>query len=120
MHYRLTDAVADPPGEPACHTEELVRLPGGFCCYALTPDAPPVAPSPADATGCVTLGSLHKLAKLNGAVLDLWSEVLRVLPTARLLIFRDSLMGGVRAALAQQLARRGIQPERLLLRNAVK
>src|SRR5262249_49537181 len=31
--YRLTDAVADPPGEPAGHAEELVRLPGGFCAY---------------------------------------------------------------------------------------
>src|SRR5262249_39171271 len=33
LHYRLTDAVADPPGEPVSDVEELVRLPGCFCCY---------------------------------------------------------------------------------------
>ena len=74
--YRLTDAVCDPPGEPARHTEELVRLPGCFCCYAPPEAAPAVAPLPALARGQVTFGSLHHLAKLNGPVLDLWCSVL--------------------------------------------
>ena len=43
--------------------------------------------------GCPTFGSLHKLPKLNTAVLDLGAALLRAIPSARLLLFRDSLRG---------------------------
>ena len=81
MDYRLTDAVADPPGEPVHHTEELVRLPLAFCYQA--PDfAPCISPLPALSSGCVTFGSLNNLAKLNPQVIDLWCAVLRTVPSA--------------------------------------
>ena len=35
IDYRLTDDVMDPPGQPVLDTEELFRLPGGMCCFAL-------------------------------------------------------------------------------------
>ncbi len=73
--YRLTDALADPPGEPVRHTEELVRLPRAFC-YAPADHAPPVSPLPAMSSGRVTFGSLNNLAKLNDQVLDLWCAIL--------------------------------------------
>jgi predicted O-linked N-acetylglucosamine transferase (SPINDLY family) len=118
--YRLTDAVSDPAGEPNCHTEELVRLPGGFCCYQPLRDAPDVAPSPWRATGRVTFGSLHKLAKLNGGVLDVWCAVLRAVPDSRLLIFRDSLRGEARERLGREFAQRGLGEDRVLLKHEVK
>lgn len=117
IHYRLTDAVADPPGEPSCHTEELVRLPGGFCAYLPPREAPPVAPPPCQERGHVTFGSLHKLAKLNDAVLDLWCELLRVVPSARLLVFRDCLRGGVAEDFRRRFLRRGLGEDRVLLRH---
>jgi predicted O-linked N-acetylglucosamine transferase (SPINDLY family) len=116
VHYRLTDAVADPPGEPTGHTEELVRLPEGFCCYA-PPPAPDVSPLPAQSNGYLTFGSLHKLAKLNGAVLDLWCAALRAVPSARLLLFRDALRGSTRDYFRQQFQQRGIAEERVVLRH---
>jgi predicted O-linked N-acetylglucosamine transferase (SPINDLY family) len=119
IHYRLTDAVADPPGEPPCHTEELVRLPGGFCCYAPPEAAPAVTAPPSQSQGFVTFGSLHKLAKLNGDVLDLWCAVLRALPSARLLVFREALRGSARDYFRHQFARRGVAGERLVLRHEV-
>jgi protein O-GlcNAc transferase len=118
MHYRLTDAVADPPGEPTSHTEELIRLPHGFCCYTPPSTAPDVAPLPALKAGFVTFGSLHALHRLNPAVLDLWSEVLRAAPTARLLVFRHSLQGKMKENLHRQLTERGIDPARIELRSA--
>jgi predicted O-linked N-acetylglucosamine transferase (SPINDLY family)/GT2 family glycosyltransferase len=113
--YRLTDAVADPPGEPPGHSEELVRLPGCFCCYS-PPELLPVSPAlPSEREGVVTFGALHKLEKLNGEVLDLWSRLLRELSGSRLLLARDTLHGPVAERLRGEFAARGVGRERLLL-----
>ncbi|GAJ02308.1 unnamed protein product, partial [marine sediment metagenome] len=48
VDYRLTDALAEPPGAEKFYTEELVFLPEGFLCYRPADFAPPVAPPPAD------------------------------------------------------------------------
>lgn len=114
IQYRLTDTITDPPGEPRCHCEELVHLPGPFCCYQPPGDAPAVSTLPAQTNGFLTFGVLHKLAKLNDQVLDLWSETLRALPSARLLVFRDNLRGGVADMLRGRFAARGIDSQRLL------
>jgi predicted O-linked N-acetylglucosamine transferase (SPINDLY family) len=117
MDYRLTDAVMDPPGEPKRDTEELVRLPRGLCCFAEPVQAPDVGPLPALRNGYATLGSLHKLSKINAAVLDVWCRILQTLPSARLLVFRDTLVGTARSRLAQQLGERGIGEDRFELRH---
>jgi predicted O-linked N-acetylglucosamine transferase (SPINDLY family) len=119
IRYRLTDAVADPPGEPVCHTEELVRLPDGFCCYDPPCEAPEVGPLPAAGAGFVTFGGLHKLAKYNGRVFDLWCAVLRALPSARLLLFRDGLRGPTADRLREEFVRRGIPADRVRLEHLV-
>jgi predicted O-linked N-acetylglucosamine transferase (SPINDLY family) len=119
IQYRLTDAVADPPGEPICHTEELVRLPSGFCCYDPPRDAPEVTPLPAASAGFVTFGGLHKLAKYNDRVFDRWCEVLRALPAARLLLFRDGLRGRTANRLRAEFIRRGVAADRLRLESRV-
>jgi predicted O-linked N-acetylglucosamine transferase (SPINDLY family) len=118
VDYRLTDAVADPPGEPVGHTEELVRLPGGFCCYAPLEDTPATGPLPADRNGQLTFGSLHLPAKLNPAVLDLWAAVVGAVPSARLLIYRNSLTAAARERLLRHLTARGLAADRLDLRHA--
>lgn len=119
IDYKLTDAVLDPPSDPVRHTETLVRLPCGLGCFQPPATAPAVSPLPAQRQGCFTLGSLHGLARINEAVLDLWSQVLHALPAARLLLRRDTLTGAVRDRLLRQFAARGIAAERLELRHAV-
>jgi predicted O-linked N-acetylglucosamine transferase (SPINDLY family) len=118
IDYRLTDALADPPGEPRRYTEELVRLPRAFC-YAPPEDAPRVGPLPALRKGHITFGSLHNLAKLNGRVLDLWCEVLRRLPRSRMLVFRDALEDATKKHFQTQFTMRGIRPDRLEFRQTV-
>jgi predicted O-linked N-acetylglucosamine transferase (SPINDLY family) len=115
--YRLGDAVTDPPGEPTWSTEEVLRLPGTFCCYAPPAEAPPVTESPAVRQAVVTFGALHKLEKLNDAVLDLWCRLLREVPASRLLVCRNTLYGGTAEGLRRRFAERGVAAERLLLRR---
>jgi protein O-GlcNAc transferase len=139
--YRLTDEMLDPPEmcevpSARCEiesissntehrtshssrydTEELVRLPGGMCCFAPPLDAPTVGPLPALQRGHLTFGSLQGMLKLNAKVFDLWSKVLKALPTSRLLMFRDTLTATAREHIRRQFARRGIGSERLDLRQ---
>jgi predicted O-linked N-acetylglucosamine transferase (SPINDLY family) len=116
IDYRLTDAVVDPPGEPAHYSEQLWRLSPGFCCYTLVDTAPAVSALPCSGRREITFGSLHHLAKLNGEVLDLWARLLTAAPEARLLIFRDTLRGAATEHLTRELTRRGISPDRFELR----
>jgi predicted O-linked N-acetylglucosamine transferase (SPINDLY family) len=113
--YRLADAVTAGPGEPVAPGEELVVLPGLFCCYMTPPAVPIDLTLPSRRAGAVTFGSLHKLDKLNDAVVDLWSRLLRESPTARLLLCRTTLHGPTADYWREQFARRGIATERLLL-----
>ncbi len=113
----LTDAVADPPGRPAQSTEEPLRLPNGSYCYAPPSDATDVAPLPMLRAGFPTFGSLHKLPKLNRGVLELWAAVLRAVPSARLLLFRDTLKGRTRDEILAFFESRGIAAGRLEIRH---
>jgi protein O-GlcNAc transferase len=118
VDYRLVDSITDPLGEPSRHSEQLVRLPGAFFCYA--PPAPfPFEPEVAQKRqGVLTFGSLHKLEKLNAAVLDLWCQVLTDLPLARLLLARDTLQGTTMAYWQRQFAARGVDVERIVFQRA--
>jgi predicted O-linked N-acetylglucosamine transferase (SPINDLY family) len=115
MDYRVTDAVADPPGQEAFYTEKLLRLPSGFSCFALAPTAPPVQSRPN--SGPVTFGSLNGLAKLNESVIHLWCDVLRAAPDSRLLICRHELRGVAAERLRHWFRAREIPDERVELRG---
>lgn len=119
VDYRLTDAVLDPPGAPwgTRYTEQLVRLEAGFCCFAAPQAAPEINPLPATQAGRVTFGSLHNLAKLNDDVVNLWCQVLQAVPTARLLLFRNTLTGETRDFIRRLFTERGIAADRLELRH---
>ncbi|PZD73409.1 TPR repeat-containing protein YrrB [Acaryochloris thomasi RCC1774] len=87
MNYRITDALADPPGLTECdYTETLIRLPQCFLCYQPPPNAPPVNNLPALTTGNLTLGSCNNLAKLSPQVIECWAKILQALPEAQLLM----------------------------------
>jgi predicted O-linked N-acetylglucosamine transferase (SPINDLY family) len=117
VDYRLTDDVLDPPSAPVRDTEELVRLPAGMCCFAPPDDAPAVGILPALSKPYVTFGSLHSLFKLNKYVFELWSQLLKAIPKARLLLFHHTLTETARRHLRQQFAERGIADDRLDLRQ---
>jgi predicted O-linked N-acetylglucosamine transferase (SPINDLY family) len=111
MDFRFTDAVADPPGAEAHHSERLLRLPV-FLCYGGDPAAPLPAAPPSAGRGTVTYGSFNNLPKLNDRTLRLWARVLAATPGSRLLLkghraFDDA---GVRARTLARLEAAGIDP----------
>ena len=115
VDYRLTDAVADPPGSQQYYTEKLLYLQSGFSCYQPHKGAPAVFPLPAQRNGYVTFGSMSNLCKINEQTLDLWCDVLRTMPNARFLLYRHLLKGRARERIQRAFETRGIGNDRIIL-----
>lgn len=117
IDYRITDAVADPPGvTDGWHSEELVRLPGVFLCYQPPEGAPEPGELPARRNGYVTYGSFSSLLKVTRPALAAWAAILRAAPGSRLVLKSRPL--GRRAArerVLAALAAEGIGAERVEL-----
>lgn len=120
IDYLLTDAVVDPAENDQYCAEALWRLAGGFCCFAPRQDAPEVTPSQSQARSYITFGSTHALAKINADVLDLWCELLKAIPTSRLLIVRHTLSNRARTRLQNEFRKRGISGGQLELRSRIE
>lgn len=87
MHYRFTDAIADPPGEAdALATEKLVRFAPTAWAYQPPPVTPAVAPVPVAANGGITFGCFNNVAKISDTTLGLWARVLAAVPDSKLLL----------------------------------
>jgi predicted O-linked N-acetylglucosamine transferase (SPINDLY family) len=116
IDYRLTDAIADPPGSEAFHTETLVRLEHGFLCYQGDPDLASAVEPPVLRHGHPTFGSFNNLAKITPEVIAVWARLLMALPAARLVLKNKSLRdAGVRQHLLEAFAAHGVVAERLEL-----
>lgn len=106
VDWRITDAWADPPGTTeSLHSEELLRITGGFLCYRPRPDIPEPAPPPTRAEGRVTFGSFNVPGKISPATMQLWAAILRRVPGARL-VLKNAPFGdpGTRATYERRLA----------------
>ncbi|QDT51886.1 TPR repeat-containing protein YrrB [Symmachiella dynata] len=120
IDYRLTDVVADPPGESRRHVEELAYLRNGIFCYAPPLNAPPVAPAPCLENGYVTFGSFNNLAKINSSVVKLWAAILHDIPTSRLFMKSHSFLdAATREDFLRMFSQHGINPARLDLLGQV-
>ncbi|QXE86205.1 tetratricopeptide repeat protein [Geomonas nitrogeniifigens] len=117
MDYRISDAVCDPPGATErYHSEELIRLPGTFSCFAPPEDAPAVTGLPCLASGQVTFGSFNNPAKITPETVALWADVLRAVPGSRMLLKGYSFAcPEARQHLLDAFSERGIEPQRLEL-----
>ncbi len=113
MDYRISDAIADPPGpSDAWHAEKLIRIEGGFLVYR-----PPawgkellLAEQPAQAANHVTFGSFNNLAKINDVVLDTWAAILAEIPESVMLLKARGLRDEkVQARILNAFAARGIE-----------
>ncbi|GLH78886.1 acetylglucosamine transferase [Bradyrhizobium sp. SSBR45G] len=113
MDYLFGDPVMAPPEVRHLFTEQIYDLP---CLIIIEP--PPAGlrslEAPVTSNGHVTYGAFTRANRLSGAVIDVWSRILRADVTARLLV-KDYLLGdaAVQARLLADFAARGIAPERI-------
>ena len=115
IHYRLTDDIADPPGDAdQYHAEELVRLPGGFLCYEPIGNGPEPGPLPGGREGFITFGSFNNLAKINPCVVQTWAAIMKRVPRSKLLLKSRQLADEtVRARYRNMFAEQDLEPDRI-------
>ena len=86
MDWRLTDPFLDPPSTDNWYTERSYRLPRTYWCYQAPPEAPDMAPLPAESAGHITFGSLNNFCKVSRPAMETWAKILLELPTSRLIL----------------------------------
>ena len=119
MDWFLTDRWETPDGFDALYSEKLLRLPDGYVCYSPPPHAPDVVPPPALANGFITFGCFNNLAKITPHVPETWAEILRRLPTARLILKTHQLSDGSTAdGFRADFAALGITGDRIEMRGS--
>jgi hypothetical protein len=106
MDYYLCDEQWLPPASQRLFTETLAYLPNAvvFEPRGLLPE---VNVLPALQNGFLTYGSFNRMAKINDSVIALWSELLRQVPSSRLLLAgveADQQAGLLSSFLAQGVA----------------
>ena len=117
MDYRIVDPITDPDAiADGWASEALVRLEGGFLCYAPPGDAPPVVKPPSLASGVVTFASFNNPTCCRDQTVETWAAVLHRVAGSRLLLkgkpFADE---GARSLLETRFAAHGSDPGRLIL-----
>jgi protein O-GlcNAc transferase len=113
MDYRICDAMVDPPGiSESWYREQLVRLPDCAWCFREPLNSPGLSAAPALRNGYLTFASFNQINKINDAVIDVWSSIMRALPTSRLLIARMP-QGRARDELIAHWRERGLDVTRV-------
>lgn len=117
IDYRLVDEVTDPEGEAdAWASERLVRVAGGFLCYAGPEAAPKPAAPPCLTSDAVTFGSFNNPTKLSFLTLETWAALLRRLPSARLVLKgKPFLDAETREIFLARFTERGVSAEQVAL-----
>ncbi len=117
IDYRLTDSATDPAGlADTLYSEELVRLDHSFLCYQGNDAIAASAPSPCSGNNHITFGSFNNLLKVTGEVVDLWAQIIKNVPDAKLILKTKQLADkSIREAYRQRFAAAGVHPEQVEL-----
>lgn len=114
FHYLIADARLAPKSNAGEFSERVVRLPSYYLHQAPL-DAPPVSALPSVSTAGLCFASFNNPAKIQPGVINLWAELLRLLPDARLLLKYQNMFADpyVREPFAARFAAAGIESERI-------
>jgi len=122
IDYIIADDSIIPSNDTAYYSEEPIRLPGSYLCYAppkFSGLRPQVARTPALANGYVTFGTYNNIYKISHETVACWAGVLRAVPNSRLLLKHKVFANSDgREAMELRFAAHGIGAERLLLKSS--
>ncbi|HEY0847256.1 MAG TPA: tetratricopeptide repeat protein [Noviherbaspirillum sp.] len=114
IDYLIADPWTLPATDEAHFTETVWRLPETRLCFTPPAESVAVAPLPALANGYLTFGCFNNLAKMNDAVVALWSRVLQAVPGSRLLLKAPQLIDEeTKRSVAARFSGHGIGEDRL-------
>jgi predicted O-linked N-acetylglucosamine transferase (SPINDLY family) len=115
MQFRISDAVADPPGiADALSAETLLRLPDCFHCYRPNAAMPVDFTPPSRACGSINFASFNVISKISPGVVDAWSRILDGVAGSTLTLKAAALAEeAARAPLLAAFAEHGIAGDRL-------
>lgn len=116
VDWIIADRWALPPDEEAFFAEKPWRLPDAYYCFTPPDYELPVSDPPALHSETVTFGCFNNASKLNDAVIECWSRILRSLPRARLFLkARQFDSPDFKALMRARFERHGIAGSQLLM-----
>ena len=120
MDYFLGDPFCDPPGEEAHFREQILRLPQTHLCFTPSERFRPYEHLQRRPHENVVFASFNNFAKITDAMLTAWGEILRAVPTARLLLKNVHPLKETLTRMKKRAVQAGIDPARLELRPGSK
>lgn len=121
IDYFITDEVLDPPNQnrEQFFSEKFLYMPAQLS-YARREDLPTSNGAPCVKNGYVTFGTICRYMKITDAMLAVWSEILRRVPTAKLIMRAQEFISN---RTVNELYRRmkdlGCDMERVIFRPAI-
>jgi len=91
MDYRLTDSYSNPENSDHLYSEKLIRIDPCFCCYQPPDIRIEISALPALSNKRITFGAFHNLSKVSQDTLQLWTQLLHVIPDSQLILQSISL-----------------------------
>lgn len=114
IDFILLDRFSFDPGDEALYAERPLVLRHTRLFYTPPQTNPELVPPPALEKGHVTFGCFNNLAKINSGVAQSWGDILRQLPTARLLLKGRQLdQAGSRMSLVSLFQQAGVDMARV-------
>lgn len=116
MDYLIGDPFVTPAAEDDHFCEAVWQLPETYLCFSRPEEHVLVKPLPALSGEGITFGCFNHLAKINDAVVALWSKVLLSVPNSRLFLKTKQLNDSAACEITvNRFANHGIEAGRLVL-----
>jgi len=116
IDYFLSDPFMAPEGEEHNFTEKLLNFSSTWLCLKPPGHSVAIKTAPVVENDYITFGCFGNLTKMNDVVINVWAQIMLMIPDAKLLLKSNQLADPqIIASVMDKFARNGVTPDRLLL-----